>query len=185
MRWGGGRFEIEPSLMSPVRFLFPPPLLTKAAACRLITVWLQVRILPGPPRTLRSLRLLCAVQECGSFQRLSAGVLGLCVSDRALARRFGRLSPASLRLPKTVSYRRRQRPVRQCRRPFACPRRGGPLIGGARFQSPSMCSCRDHSIGASIRRGGLGLCVSDRALAPRFACQPRQPPQRRYLPKAG
>ena len=72
--------------------------------------------LPPPPRTPTRVRLSHVLRDCATFQRLSASVSPFARLWLAIGLTIPRLSPARLRLLKTLSGRGRRRPVRQYRR---------------------------------------------------------------------
>ena len=82
-----------------------------------LRAWQPVRVLSAPPRTLLPAGLLHALPNCASVQRFSAAVSEVLRLWLRAGARFPRLSTARLRLLETVSRRRKQRPVRERRRP--------------------------------------------------------------------
>ena len=82
-----------------------------------LRAWQPVRVLLAPPRTLLPAGLLHALPNCASVQRFSAAVSEVLRLWLRGGARFPRLSTARLRLLETVSRRRKQRPVRERRRP--------------------------------------------------------------------
>jgi len=120
------------------------------AANSLITAWLEVRVLPGPPRILTQTEISRFIAKCPDLAGIRARILSLRIVDwiTGAVRRLC-LCPAKSRFPtaETGDGGDSVRILGQCERRW------------------SNSCCRDHSAGKSVRRATPMPCGSRPSMA--------------------